>query len=86
MRKACPGVTGPSQGVTARLGGKHAVPALGGQFQHCISEIVAKFHGVETYQPASRYWAFQLCETALFVVLALAIAGLSYWWLRRRLT
>jgi hypothetical protein len=62
------------------------VLAPGGQFQHCISVIAAKFHGVATYQPASRFWPFQVYETALFVVLALALAGVSYWWLRRRLT
>jgi hypothetical protein len=37
-----------------------------------------------TYQPASRYWAFQWYETAIFVVLALALAGLCAWWIRRR--
>ena len=86
LSKACPGVTGPPQRVGESLGYKHAVPALGGQFQHCIAVIEAKFHGLAIYQPASRYWPFQAYETALFVVLALALAGLSYWWLRRRLT
>ena len=51
-----------------------------------MAVVEAKFHGVATYQPASRYWPFQAYETALFVVLALALAGFSYWWLRRRLT
>jgi ABC-2 family transporter protein len=37
-----------------------------------------------TYQPASRYWAFQWYETAIFVMLALALAGLCAWWIRRR--
>jgi hypothetical protein len=86
LNKTCPGVLGPPQGVGETLGHKHAMLAPGGQFQHCISEIAAKFHGVATYQPASRYWPFQAYETALFVVLALALAGVSYWWLRRRLT
>jgi hypothetical protein len=40
-----------------------------------------------TYQPASRFWAFQAYETAVFVVLALALAGFCLWWIRwRRLT
>jgi len=30
---------------------------------------------VISYQPASRYWAFQWCETALFLALAAAMAG-----------
>lgn len=90
LNKACPGIATPlhvgSSGVNLRGGSKQAMLAPGGQFQHCVSEIAAKFHGVATYQPASRYWPFQIYETALFVVLALALAGVSYWWLRRRLT
>jgi hypothetical protein len=90
LDKACPGLFGPEQGGPSvgnlRGGVKQAVAAPDQQMQHCISEIAAKFHGIATYQPASRYWPFQIYETALFVVLALALAGVSYWWLRRRLT
>lgn len=32
-----------------------------------------------SYQPASRYWAFQGYETALFLALALALAGFCVW-------
>jgi hypothetical protein len=39
-----------------------------------------------TYQPASRYWAFQWYETAIFMLLALALAGASTWWIRRRVS
>lgn len=38
------------------------------------------------YQPASRFWALQWCETAIFLALALALAGVCFWWLRRRLS
>jgi ABC-type transport system involved in multi-copper enzyme maturation permease subunit len=41
---------------------------------------------VVTYQPASRYWTFQWYETAIYLVLALALAGFSWWWVRRRVT
>ncbi len=42
---------------------------------------------VITYQPASRFWAFQWYETAIFGVLAVALAGFCAWWIRhRRLT
>jgi hypothetical protein len=37
-----------------------------------------------TYQPASRYWAFQGIETAVFLALAAVLAGFCYWWVRRR--
>jgi ABC-type transport system involved in multi-copper enzyme maturation permease subunit len=36
-----------------------------------------------TYQPASRYWAFQWIETAIYLTLALALAGFSFWWINR---
>ncbi|HEX9034984.1 MAG TPA: ABC transporter permease subunit [Streptosporangiaceae bacterium] len=35
------------------------------------------------YQPASRYWAFQWYETAIFLAIALALAGFSVWWIKR---
>jgi hypothetical protein len=38
------------------------------------------------YQPFSRYWAFQGIETAIFVVLALLLAGFCFWWVRHRLS
>ena len=37
-----------------------------------------------SYQPASRFWAFQAYETAIFLALALALAGFCVWWIRRR--
>jgi ABC-type transport system involved in multi-copper enzyme maturation permease subunit len=39
-----------------------------------------------TYQPASRYWAFQWAETAIYLALALALAGFSFWWINRNRT
>ncbi|HEY5358648.1 MAG TPA: ABC transporter permease subunit [Streptosporangiaceae bacterium] len=53
--------------------------------QACTASL-ARLHlrQVVTYQPASRYWAFQWYETAIFVILALALAGFCFWRLRRR--
>jgi hypothetical protein len=84
LGKACPGITGGAQKMHANsLAGKGAFQ---GQMQHCVIAITAKFHGVVTYQPASHYWPFQIYEAALFVVLALALTGVSFWWVRRQLT
>jgi hypothetical protein len=55
-----------------------------GFLQACVKHFGLR--DVLTYQPASRYWAFQWYETAIFLALALALAGFSFWWVRRRLT
>jgi hypothetical protein len=41
---------------------------------------------VVVYQPASRFWAFQWYETAIYLALALALAGFCVWWVRRRVS
>jgi len=46
---------------------------------------IGKLREALVYQPASRYWAFQWCEAAIFVGLALALGGFCFWWARSRL-
>jgi hypothetical protein len=44
-------------------------------------------HGIQvavTYQPTSRYWPLQWTETAIYLTLALALAGFCFWRLSRR--
>ena len=45
---------------------------------------MAQYHQVITYQPASRYWAFQSYETVVFACLSLILIGLCFWWIRSR--
>ena len=50
-------------------------------FRACLAS-----HGIReaiTYQPASRYWRFQLTETAIYLALAVALAGYCFRRLRR---
>jgi hypothetical protein len=52
-----------------------------GDFLQCLSG-----NGVRvavSYQPASRYWAFQWYETGIFLVLAMGLGGFCYWRIRR---
>jgi hypothetical protein len=35
-------------------------------------------------QPASRFWAMQWYEAGIFLAVALALAGLCFWWTGRR--
>ncbi len=42
------------------------------------------YRGYLTYQPASRFWTFQGIEIGIFVVLAAALLGVTFWVLERR--
>jgi hypothetical protein len=51
----------------------------------CIRKLLSEnFHAVVTYQPGSRFWPFQWAEMGIFLAAALALCGLTYWWLRRQ--
>ncbi|HEX4435065.1 MAG TPA: hypothetical protein VH012_09540 [Acidimicrobiales bacterium] len=97
LRHACPGLTngagfsGPASGVeqSVRGGTREAVPVpsrLPDPIQQCITGVASKYHEVVTYQPGSRFWAFQTYETLLFVALSIGLAGLCVWWVRHRLS
>jgi hypothetical protein len=77
---ACPTIASP-QTPDVRRG-----PANPTIFHDCITQLSAKFHLAVTYQPADRYWTFQWYETAIFVGLAVLLAGFCFWWVRRRLS
>ena len=42
------------------------------------------YRGYVTYQPASRFWAFQGIETGIFLLLAAVLIGITFRVLRRR--
>jgi ABC-type transport system involved in multi-copper enzyme maturation permease subunit len=84
----------------AGLGGTcpNKFPALGGgvrdggpppagfyaAVQDCINRLGIR--EVVTYQPLTRYWPLQWDETLIFTGLAIVLAGLCFWQVRRRLT
>jgi hypothetical protein len=64
-----------------------AVPSGANEaFQSCSAALSSKFHEVVTYQPGSRYWPLQGLETALFVVLGVALLVVAFRWTRTRLS
>jgi hypothetical protein len=58
---------------------------LGNNFAACQAWI-GRLHlrQIVAYEPASRFWDFQWAETAIFVGLALGLAGFCVWRIRRR--
>jgi ABC-type transport system involved in multi-copper enzyme maturation permease subunit len=91
LQKECPNLpraNGPPPSAAPGAGHVRTAVSANAQqaFQQCVNTVSAKFHQVVTYQPASRFWAFQAYETVLFVVASLALAGLCAWWVRRRVS
>ncbi len=37
------------------------------------------------YQPADRFWRFQITETLIYLALTVALLALTYWWIQRRI-
>jgi hypothetical protein len=61
-----------------------APPGIGAAARSCSAVAERTFHIVLTYQPASRYWAFQSIETGIFLLLSLLAFGACFWWVVRR--
>jgi len=57
------------------------------EFSACLAEIKRLgYRQRVSYHPASRFWAFQAYEAAIFTGLALLLTAFSFLWLRRRLS
>ncbi len=84
------GIVGPNgQAPPAATSGPSfngiSVPAGCAQANNLPSCLAAHgYRGYLTYQPASRFWAFQGIETGIFVALAAALLGVTFWMLKRR--
>jgi hypothetical protein len=60
-----------------------ATEAARQQMHDCVARIGANYHEVVTYQPGDRYWTFQWCELAVFVLLTALLCGYAFHRLRR---
>ena len=84
MIRACP-FLGQNPAQLPTSGGKNPAANSGpAQNLACIHRLAATLHTVVTYQPASRFWPFQWAEMGIFLAAAVALCGLTYWWLRRQ--
>ena len=53
----------------------------------CLAEVTRLGYRQQvTYQPSSRFWAFQWYETGIYTALTLGLAGFCFWRIRRRLS
>jgi hypothetical protein len=79
----CPNVgngPGPTGGHTRTQASTAAQESL----HECVAKVGATYHELVSYQPASRYWAFQSYELAIYLGAALMLAGFCVWLVRRR--
>jgi hypothetical protein len=87
-----PGAWINSSQVTTAAGSTSLGPPLracGPNFTYsACTAAIARLHlrEVLVYQPGSRFWALQWYETAIYLALALALAGFCVWWVRRRVS
>ena len=81
LTAACKALIPAAVGTVTR-----ATPNGGGlPMRHLASCIAsAGFRQFTSYQPISRYWAFQSIETAIFLALAAALIALGFAVVRRR--
>ena len=83
VRQHCPTLSLPPKPGSTRGPGP-APDNIEAAARSCSAVAERTFHIVLTYQPASRYWAFQSIETGIFLLLALLAGAGCYWWVVRR--
>ena len=54
-----------------------------GSIQSCLQRLGV--HLVSTIQPVSRYWSFQLIESAIIAALTVLLVAFTVRWVRRRI-
>jgi hypothetical protein len=89
LKSACPLLgSGGGGGGGGGGGASHVEVSAGAQkvLEDCVTKVGVRFHEVATYQPPSRYWAFQWYELAIYLGAAFILGGLCIWLVRRRLS
>jgi hypothetical protein len=76
-------IAGVGSCPTLKPSGRQSFASSNDLVQRCVNQL--HLTSVTTYQPSNRYWPFQIYETVLFVVAALAVGAFALWWVRRRL-
>jgi ABC-type transport system involved in multi-copper enzyme maturation permease subunit len=67
--------------------GTATVTAGPGSLDACLSRLGDEGYRQRlVYHPMSHFWPLQLAETGLYLVVSALLAGLSFWWIRFRLS
>jgi len=72
MAPRCPGLIPPPGTLPSQ-----------GNLARCVEKL--GLHTQITYQPGSRFWAFQGIESAIFVALAAVLVGITVWAVKGRI-
>lgn len=83
LHATCPNL-GSGGGAAEVPGHVPAPQSVVDQSHACVSKIGQTYHELVTYQPASRYWALQSTEVAIYAAAALLLGAFCVWWVRRR--
>jgi hypothetical protein len=84
IRQYCLPNTNPAAPASGPRGGLVHGPASPSTLASCQTHAEQLFRVAVSYQPASRYWAFQWSELGIFIALAVAAGVGCYWWITRR--
>ncbi len=68
-------------------GAKTTVHSRPGSLDSCLSRLSDEgYRQRVVYHPKSHFWPLQWAETGLYLALSAILAGLSFWWIRSRLS
>jgi ABC-type transport system involved in multi-copper enzyme maturation permease subunit len=83
LANACPQMSVEPR--VATTGNRTQVPiGVHDALHDCVTKVAATYHQVASYQPASRYWAFQWVEFGIYIAAAIVLTGICVWSVRRR--
>lgn len=84
LTRICPGIGSGTLGSRGGHAGHVPAPqAAANAMAGCVARVSAHYHELVTYQPASRYWPLQWSELAIFLAVAMLLAALCVWLVRR---
>jgi hypothetical protein len=71
----------------AQAGGNVTVTPRAGSLDACLTRLTNEgYRQRVVYQPANHFWRLQWAESGLYLAASGMLAGLSFWWTRRRLS